>query len=499
MHNQNEGHSTSGAEERPLRIGWAETDLTPEQPVLLAGQFYARMSGRVVDPLTATVWVTDTGDEHTVWVSCDLISIADELRDAVRDAVAALSDGPRPDRVVLQATHTHTAPETRTQSRQAAHLRGGASGVDLDAMPIEAYNRFAVGQLAGAIEQAWLSRSPGAVAFGVGTAVVGRNRRWVNAQGESIMYRLEPAVSDTFRHIEGFEDHSVQLAAVYDQAGELSGIVVNIACPSQTTEHEFAVSADFWHEARIELRKRWGPKLYVLAQCSAAGDQAPRPLYRKREEQRMLELHGRTGRQEIARRIADAVSDVLPAIRPTAAANVVHRHLRLTLALPVNPLDEETARQAETEALRHQADFAAEMEKIRRQPDLRQAFDWYRAATNAYGRMVWNREVAERARRQRSGETTTTVELHIVRLGDMAFATNPFELYLDYGTQIQTRSPAIQTFLVQLAGAGTYMPSARSVAGGGYGSVPASNPVGPDGGQQLTEATVSALQTLWEA
>ena len=37
------------------------------------------------------------------------------------------------------------------------------------------------------------------------------------------------------------------------------------------------------------------------------------------------------------------------------------------------------------------------------------------------------------------------------KLRDVAIATNPFELFLDYGVQIEARSPAVQTFLIQLA------------------------------------------------
>ncbi len=58
-----------------------------------------------------------------------------------------------------------------------------------------------------------------------------------------------------------------------------------------------------------------------------------------------------------------------------------------------------------------------------------------------------------------------TMELHVIRLGEVAFATNPFELYLDYAVRIQARSHAGQTFLVQIAnGTGSYLPSPK---GGG--------------------------------
>ena len=92
------------------------------------------------------------------------------------------------------------------------------------------------------------------------------------------------------------------------------------------------------------------------------------------------------------------------------------------------------------------------------------------------------------------------MELHVLRLGDVAFATNRFELFLDYGIRIKARSPAVQTFLIQLAG-GTclppYLPSERAVAGKGYGGGVYDNEIGPEGGQVIVEETVKVLNELW--
>ena len=86
------------------------------------------------------------------------------------------------------------------------------------------------------------------------------------------------------------------------------------------------------------------------------------------------------------------------------------------------------------------------------------------------------------------------IEIHVIRLGEIAFATNPFELYLDYGIRIQELSRATQTFQIQKAGnSGTYLPSQRSVASGGYGSVPASTDIGPEGGDILVQWTVDTI------
>jgi len=63
-----------------LKVGGAQTDLTPKQPVLLAGQFHVRVSEGVIDPITATVLVLEHEGDHAVFVSCDVVSIPDALR-----------------------------------------------------------------------------------------------------------------------------------------------------------------------------------------------------------------------------------------------------------------------------------------------------------------------------------------------------------------------------------------------------------------------------------
>ena len=114
----------------PLRIGWASADLTPEEPVVLTGFSRARVSEGVMDPITATVLVIESvgdGDsaDNVIMVSCDVISISDELRDRARAKVIQAVPEIDSDSVVLNATHTHCGPETRTKPiwrRNSANL-----------------------------------------------------------------------------------------------------------------------------------------------------------------------------------------------------------------------------------------------------------------------------------------------------------------------------------------------------------------------------------------
>ena len=89
-------------------------------------------------------------------------------------------------------------------------------------------------------------------------------------------------------------------------------------------------------------------------------------------------------------------------------------------------------------------------------------------------------------------------EIHVVRIGDIVVCTNSFELFTDYGIAIQARSQAVQTFVIQLDGPGSYMPTERAVNGGSYSAVIQSNLVGPEGGQELVEKMLELIDSAWK-
>lgn len=78
----------------------------------------------------------------------------------------------------------------------------------------------------------------------------------------------------------------------------------------------------------------------------------------------------------------------------------------------------------------------------------------------------------------------------------MAIVTNDFELFTDFGIQMEARGPALQTFVIQLAGPKTYLPTSCAVLGGGYSAIIQSNRVGPEGGWELVERTLEVLNSL---
>ncbi len=481
-------------ERTPLRIGWASADITPQHPAFIAGQFHGRLPEAAPEPLTVTAMVLDNGEGCAAFVSCDLIGVFAEFEQKVRARIAAAIPELNAGTLVLNATHTHTGPgmdgnraflSPDVRERFAPHVP-----------EIAAYHELVATGIVDAVAEAWRRRTPGKVAWGLDFAVVGRNRRWVDRAGKSTMYG-NIAVPH-FSHIEGYEDHSVNVLATYDPVGALTGVVVNVPCPSQVSEQEYRYSADYWHDTRLALRQQFGEALYVMPQCSTAGDQSPRPFYDKAALQRMERLRDQTPRTAIAARLARAVSDVVAIIGPEATGDLPLRTTTVVTNLPLNKISTQEAEEALREADACDATRDAEIKKLTENPSLLKELRWYVPLTKATRAGNWYREMVARYELMKTQPAAAqTVTIRGVSLGDIAFACNPFEYYLDYGIMIKARSPFLQTFLIQLAGDDAYVPSLRSTLGGGYGSNPACNPVGAEGGLILAEETIKLLNSLY--
>ena len=454
--------------EDEVLIGWASEDITPERPVMLHGQFHVRISQRVNDPLTVTALAIESkGGEQAVMVSCDLVYVQEVIVEQCRNRIKSKLPGLDTQKIFFNATHIHTGPTLveGLYPKQTPEVMTPTESAD-----------FFVKRATDCILQAWKNRKPGGLSWGSGQAVVGHNRRMTYFDGKAKMYGNTDDVN--FSHIEGYEDHSVNLLFTWDMNRKLTGIVVNLACPSQVTESEYYVSADFWHEIRTEIRKRYSADLFILPQCSPAGDQSPHLLVHKKSEARMRELKGISEREEIADRVANAVDEVLPVVKDDIHTKLIFRHIVKTINLPVRMVTDEELRNAKEEYAR--IEKSDEMEASRQFIFLRR-----------------NEAIIERYKQQKK-KPYFPMELHVIHLGDIAIATNRFELFLDFGLRIKARSDALQTFLVQLTGEGTYLPTERAVAAKSYGGNVIDNLVGPKGGQELVERTIEEINRIWE-
>jgi hypothetical protein len=461
------------------------------------------MATRVNDPLTVTALALESGDGQVVFVSMDLCSVDDEVLSGSREILRKRLPDFDPLKMIVSATHTHTAPFTGSAGLQKEEDYIEAIRTRYpDYISIDQYTQMVVEAVVSAVCEAWASRAEGYIGWGYSFAVVGENRRVCYSDGRTLMYGS--VAEGDFSHIEGHVDHGVNLVFTYDAERKLTGMVVNLACPSQASEGaEDYVSADFWHDTRMEIRHRCGDGLHILPQCSAAGDQSPHRQLQARAEERMLRLkYGGSRstqanfalRRDIARRIADAVDDAEPSVRQElhdAPTLVMRRH---ELDLPHWKVTD-----AEYAALQQ------EMGQLQAQLEgMSDADPLDRAYTHTHFRLAWCKRAVDRYLKPLD---SVPIEMSVVRLGDIAFVTAPFEYYLDFGDRIKGRSEALQTFIIQLAGShrsdaswstgGGYLPTERATRGLSYGAVPASCRVSPQGGQVIVDQAIATIGEMF--
>ena len=465
LHGQNQSHK--------LYVGWSTKSITPDKPVALNGQFETRISTEVMGPVTCTALAIETRDgnrsiETAIMVSVDLLWIGDGFVDQVRSLVGKRLPDFDVHKMILNATHTHTGAVMNSED--------WPYDIPEDALQPAKYLEFASKQIADVAVEAWNYRQPAGMSWGLGHAVVGHNRRTVYLNpvpsgfgtGTTEMYGNTKA--DNFSHIEGYEDHAVEMLFFWDEKKKLTGMVLNIACPSQESEHLSKISADFWHEVRVEIGKKYGKDIFILPQVAAAGDISPHHIWRKEAENEMLKRKGLTRRQEIARRIVNAVNEVYPYVQDDIQYEMVFRHVYDDIPLPIRRVTKAEASRSE---------------------------QWAKEQPN---HAFWHLAIPGRYHRQNEHPLFPT-RVNVVRLGDVVIATNPFEMFLDYGLRMKTRSNAILTMVVQLANTsqlGSYVPTAKAEAGGGYSAIVQSSIVGSEGGQELVERTLELIHQLME-
>ncbi|MEN6562828.1 MAG: hypothetical protein ABFD11_04685 [Christensenella sp.] len=514
-----------------LKIGWASRDVSTQEPVNLYGQYHMRISEGVRDAVTVTALVLDDGEDLAALVSADICFYVGGILDSVRALVQHRIPQFPVEKIVLSATHTHSAPALVDGMPWDGVMLGDELPPlgGLRVAKTEAYREFFVERIAQAVCEAYEKRSPGGAAYGYGFAVVGHSRRVVYFDDLSLREPppLPPASPEEplssredrllrvfdnidgfasmygqtndrmFSHYEGGADPYVNLLYTFDTNGTLTGALINVACPSQNSELLGAISADFWHEARCELRRRHGG-IFLLPQCAAAGDASPRQLHYKVAQDRRYRLKYGDGdredntRKDIAQRIAEVFDEVLSWAGKDIQTELPLKHAVREIQLSRRMVSEEDRaeclRGLETlNAIGFLNDLTPE-ENLEYNSILLSGIRRYQAVLNRY--------------EQQKTESCLPVELHVIRLGDIAFATNPYELYIDFQHRIQARSPATQTFLSQLCAqpgltGGSYLCTERAEWGGSYSASVYCCTVSAKGGQELVEATVQTLEELW--
>ncbi len=464
------------AKANDLYIGTSTVGITPELPVALDGQMHLRIADEIETPLEANIVVIESRNnneknEAVIFISCDLVAIPLEILEGVRYEVKRVVPEIEVENIVMNATHTHTAPVVRF---------GLYPIPEVGVTQIEDYHSFFAKQTAQAVKEAWENRKPGSVTWGVGSAKIGHNRRATYSDNSAQMYGQTNVPE--FRSIEGSEDQNVQTLFFWNQEGNLIAVAINVACPSQVVEHRTVINADYWHPLRQKLRKRFNSQLSVLGWIGASGDQSPHLMYGKAADERMRKLRGIDRLDEIARRVLAALEDTYEVVQMERQNDIPLVHKKESISLPMRIVTK--------------SEFESSQKKVERletqiNKDPKTIEQLFRRLNSFEG------DVIKRYEQQRNNLPIYKTQIHVVKIGDIVICTNPFELFTDYGIAMQARSKALQTFVIQLSGPGTYLPTEKAIKGGHYSAVIQSTLVGPEGGQLLVDETIRLIDELF--
>lgn len=452
---------------KKLKIGWSSADITAlgviGSRIGLGGSLNERITSKIHDPVQAVVAVfeNDSGECAAI-VSVDLVSVDDRMMEETRRKIAGIIPDFPVDKLIIAATHTHTAPEYRKPSIYES---------EPDFISSDAYLDFCSGRIAEAVGKAWRSRMPGGIVRKTGRIAMAINRRIRYKDGSAVMY----GKTDTpdFLRIEGGADNGAEYIITYNDAGCLTGVILNLACPAQAegASGYSSVSADIWGA----VRQQWSECPYLLPLCGAAGDVTMRDYVRRERSEHSRKTQ--KGMDEFAGRIIRESRYIVSTCMPEDIQwEAPLAHITRPMRLPLGKVTEEQY----AEAVRY-------LESVKTgEANQKVTFPMHREMS-----IIKRYELQQKI-------DYIDMEFHAIRLGDAALVTNSFELYHDYGMQIKARSPFPQTLIAQLAcGTMGYLPTEYAMSGGGYSADPCSGLCLPEGGDILVEKTLEALNELF--
>jgi hypothetical protein len=452
-----------------LQAGAATANITPPLGASIVGNWTPFPATYIHDELHARALVLDDGASRLAIVVVDSLGVPRYVLDHARRA-ASEHTGIAADRILISATHTHSA---------GSALGERWSPADYDLSPtLDAYQSFLASRIADAIRNAVSNLQPVQIAWG--RAVLADevfNRRWfmkpgphlANPFGGTDRVQMNPAVgSADLVEPAGPTDPEIAFVAVRRPGAPAPlAVLANYSLHYVGGVPQGHVSADYYGVfaqtlARLVSADAAGSGFVAMLSNGTSGDVNNIDV---RGGQPRLPPYERM--QRVAARVAAQVYQGLQ--------HVVWRD-QVTLA---------AAQRAVT---------------LQRRPITSEMQAWAREALARpvdAPRHPRERIYAERILGSAGAPPRLEVLLQTFRIGDLAIATFPFEVFAEIGLEIKQRSPFAQTFTTSLAnGSEGYLPTKRQHEWGGYETWLGTNRVELDAARIMTDVLLEMLAGL---
>ncbi|MCX7887596.1 MAG: neutral/alkaline non-lysosomal ceramidase N-terminal domain-containing protein [Verrucomicrobiae bacterium] len=449
-----------------LRAGAAAVDITPKlYPLSMPGMFTTRIAERAHDPLFARALVLSDDATTLAIVVVDNIGVAQETSDEAK-ALASKQCGIAVDKILVAATHTHTAPESNRKEGPK---------------PAVEYRKQLIAGIAEAIVRAHAALRPAAVGAAVRPLPEEVScRRWflkpgkmpLNPFGQLDQVKMNPPSNpDVLDRPAGPTDPDLTILSVQDaRTGNPLALLGNYSMHHVSGVPEGMLSADYFGEFARLLQERVGGKDFVAMMSNGAcGDINNRDFTGKRPPRKPFEQI-----QIVGRKTADAAWQARESIaehRSDARLGMIERQVTLKRRRPT-PEQIEWARKVL--AIKDEA----ERKKL---PPLAE-------------------EYARRVLSLAKASETVTVPLQALRIGELGVCAIPFEAFAEIGLDIKKRSPFPRTMIIGIANAPSgYLPTPEQHKLGGYETWLGTCRVQEDASVIIVNHVVKMLRELKEA
>lgn len=407
-----------------LHAGSSYRTITNELGTDIQGATVGGKAEYVRDELEANALCLKNENSCFLLVSCDLGGLEPDFTEAAKLAIFQETDID-PGNIIIGATHTGGPSVIPTN-----YLKP----VDLD------YLRRLKAWLVDLAKEVSASLTECQLAWGKGKTKIGYNRRCCWMDGTHTMHARKGI--EEFTGMEGTEDTGHLALFVRDRNGKLRTVLHHTTSHPCTFYGADFYSADYPGFARQCLRDVLG-NIPVLFFNGAIGDMGQEKMFRQNSL-------GESKEQKLARCGHLLAGETLRLFHEAEFhSDPVIDHRLENLELDVRLPDPERLRWAEqTLAKVDNGENISPMDIV-----------------FAHGSALLQKTFGETAR--------DTAPIHAIRIGDLAFITQPTELFCRFGLDIKRRSPFINTGVFSICdGYRGYCPTTEGIIGGGYSGEP---------------------------
>ena len=420
--------------EAAFQAGAAKTDITPNWfPVLVNGSMTSRSVDTVTSPISARSVALSDHSTTIVMVVVDSCMIPRDLIDRAK-ARASQSTGISTDRILVSATHTHTAPSCV-----------GALGTDPDTQ----YVAFLENRLVEAIEAPLKNLEPARIGFGrIEAGAFNAVRRWVvrpdRIKADPFGNRTVRATMHAARNWDdaigptGPKDPELSLISIQSTDGRPISVIANYSMHYFRSEN---ISADYFGLFSEGIKDRLqstradeAPEFVAMMSHGCSGD-----IWRRDYSLPPEERNEDITIDEYTHALLEKAIEAYGSIEYTIPESIYMVEKRFSLN--------------------------------HRKPDA-QRLKWAQQIVEALGDRLPQTQPEIYAREQLFLHRSPPAEIvmQAIRIGDkIAIATFPTETYALTGLKVKAASPVENTMVIELAnGAEGYIPPPEQHLLGGY-------------------------------